>query len=140
MRELVHNVRMSNVSNQRDELAAWVPTDHAFGTRLAMVRQGMRWNLTEASRECGIGPNDWARYEQNVRPRDYVETVMAIAGRTGVDANWLMLGEPTAKRQTAPVWAVPNQEDESRANKKAPAANGEGLKLPDLDSNQEPAG
>lgn len=97
VRGIVHNVGMTNAAptSQRDDLPAWVPSDLEFGTRLAMIRQKMQWNLSQAALECGLGQNDWARYEDGVKPRDIVAVADKISGRTGVDYSWLLIGVPS---------------------------------------------
>jgi len=76
---------------------AWIPTASEFGTRLAMVRQTKSWNQTEASVKCGLGQNDWARYENGVSPRKITEVVTKVSAATGVDQNWLLWGPPSAE-------------------------------------------
>lgn len=96
----------------------WVPNTEQFGTRLAMIRHEMGWNLKEAAVECGLSMNAWARYEDGMSPRNLIQVVGLISARTGVDRTWLTFGESESPR---------------------PPRRPEGFLLPDLDSNQEPA-
>lgn len=82
---------MTNTAGETN-VKPWTPDTAQFGTRLAMVRQRMGWNLTEASVKCGLGQNDWARYEDGRSPRKLDEVVAKIADSTGVDRAWLMWG------------------------------------------------
>jgi len=80
------------VSNMSDGATGhgWHPTDAAFGARLAMVRQGMGWNVAEAASACGLPIASWRRWERdNDRPRDYMRVCQAIAAKTDVDLAWL---------------------------------------------------
>lgn len=87
----------------------WIPDEHTFGARLALLRRQMRWNVAEASTECGLPLNSWRRYEGGNRPRDLVDVVSKISSRTGVDRMWLMFGErpdPDSNREPTDYKAV----------------------------------
>lgn len=71
---------------------SWIPTTEAFAARLALVRREMGWNLREASIECGLATNAWARYEEGNAPRNLIDVVEKISDRTGVDRYWLTFG------------------------------------------------
>jgi transcriptional regulator with XRE-family HTH domain len=85
-----------------------------FGARLALVRWHMGWNISEAEKACGISQNTWANWEKGSRPRDFQKATESIAEKASVDLVWLMTGQAYPAR---PV-----------------------VKLPHLDSNQEPIG
>lgn len=71
----------------------WTPSLDSFGTRLAVVRQKMGWNVKEAAIACGLPPENWRRWEQTgLEPRRMVTIAMAIATRTRVDLDWLVYG------------------------------------------------
>jgi len=72
---------------------AWVPTDHSFAARLALVRHRMGWNIKEAARECGQPAATWRLWEvEGTTPRDQVKLGRIIATRTGCDYLWLVHG------------------------------------------------
>ena len=70
---------------------AWVPQD-TVGARLALVRQHMRWNVTEAAEACGVTPNSWRNWEADKSPRDWPRTAVKISRVTGCDYRWLVGG------------------------------------------------
>ncbi len=70
----------------------WTATDETFGARLALVRQRMQWNVTEAARECGINQQNWRLWEQGREPHRMVLAAKQIAARTGCDYLWLVHG------------------------------------------------
>src|SRR5690349_14488390 len=71
----------------------WIPDDSDFGARLALIRQRMGWNITEAARECGLQAENWRLWEQAGRnPSRYVTICITIASRTGCDVDWLLHG------------------------------------------------
>lgn len=111
---------MSGMTTQTTH--GWVPRDASFGMRLAMIRKQMQWNAKEAAVACGLPQNSWRDWEVNdARPRDIVTVARKIAERTGVDYYWLIDGRPGPF--TGPSATVPG-----------------GARLPQLDSNQQPAG
>lgn len=74
----------------------WTPED-TFGTRLAIVRQRMHWNVSEAARECGLKGATWATWEDlGTLPRNLYEVCHKISERTGCSYNWLLQGGPLA--------------------------------------------
>jgi transcriptional regulator with XRE-family HTH domain len=83
----------------------WTMDDSEFGSRLALVRQRMRWNIKEAAKECGLPAASWGTWENGVMPRRYTEVCEKIAQRTGADYLWLMAGSsrpgPRNRRQEA---------------------------------------
>jgi transcriptional regulator with XRE-family HTH domain len=83
--------KLPSMTTQSDTLG-WVPVD-SFGSRLALVRQHMGWNLKEAAEMCGIAPESWRRWERDGRsPTRYLEVVRTIAEATGADYDWLLDG------------------------------------------------
>jgi transcriptional regulator with XRE-family HTH domain len=93
---------------------AWIPTDSTLAARLALVRQKMGWNITEAARECGLSESSWRQWEHGTRPRDLDDTCTKIAEATGCDKVWLALGRQPANtltsswRGTAPDLGFPS--------------------------------
>lgn len=72
---------------------AWVPSDASFAARLALVRHRMGWNLKEAAHECGFPAQTWRIWEVDGSiPRDQVTVAKQIAGVTGCDYLWLLMG------------------------------------------------
>lgn len=71
----------------------WVPTD-TWGARLAIVRQKMGWNYTEAGKECGINATSWHNWEDGGGCRQMHRIAHKIARRTGVSFTWLVAGGP----------------------------------------------
>lgn len=69
----------------------WVPED-TFGSRLALVRQRMGWNVTEAAEACGLSDESWRQWERGRKPRDYEAVVTKIAVKTGCSRAWLTFG------------------------------------------------
>lgn len=78
----------------------WVPDDSTLGARLALIRQRMGWNITEAAKACGVPPENWRLWEAGRQPRNFITMAMLIAGRTGCDLDWLVYGQ--AKRLMQP--------------------------------------
>lgn len=79
----------------------WTPED-TFGARLALVRQRLSWNVTQAANECDLPASSWSTWEDGVKPRDMDEIVRKIAAATGCDPVWLMFGtEPVAEPSKA---------------------------------------
>lgn len=77
---------------QRSTGDGWTAGPDTFGARLALVRQRMGWNITEAARECGLGAESWRLWEQGREPHRLVTIAMAIANKTGCDYLWLVHG------------------------------------------------
>lgn len=72
----------------------WVPNTSTFGSRLALLRQHMGWNLKEAALTCGLPQGSWREWELKGRdPRGIQAIVEKIAERTGVDDYWLLTGK-----------------------------------------------
>lgn len=106
-------------------MARWVPETTTFRARLALIRRQMGWNLREASTECGLAPNAWARYEQLMSPRDIFGTVDKIVERTGVDRMWLLTGVPAGQPSDYKATvrlrsASPKQRPRSRTDARRP--------------------
>lgn len=78
------------------EQVAWVQADDDFGSRLALIRHRMRWNVKEAARECGVPAATWRLWEEGASPRNLVTIAMTIAARTGADVDWLIKGPSRA--------------------------------------------
>lgn len=70
----------------------WIPSVDDFGSRLALVRHRMGWNVKEAARECGLAAATWRLWEEGGSPRNIITIGMAIATRTGCDYLWLVHG------------------------------------------------
>lgn len=72
---------------------AWIPTDADFGSRLALIRHRMGWNMKEAARECGVPAPTWRLWEvEGALPRNIVTIAMAISQKAGCDYLWLVHG------------------------------------------------
>lgn len=70
-----------------------IPRDDEFGTRLALVRHLMGWNVKEAARECGVPAASWRLWEvDGALPRNLITICMAVAARANVDLDWLVYG------------------------------------------------
>lgn len=76
-----------------DRVEAWIPSTDTLGTRLAMVRQRMGWNVKEAALACALAAQSWRNWEAGKNPQDTVTVCRSIASRTGVDLHWLLTGE-----------------------------------------------
>jgi transcriptional regulator with XRE-family HTH domain len=76
-----------------DTSGPWVPVD-SFGARLALVRQSMKWNVSQAAKACGVPAASWTTWERGARCRDVYEVARRVADATGVDYAWLMVGGP----------------------------------------------
>lgn len=63
----------------------------------------MSWgNVKEAAVACGLPPESWRQWERdNVTPRKIVEITAIIAGATGCDRMWLLLGSDGDRRRYA---------------------------------------
>lgn len=72
--------------------AGWVPSDHEFAARLALVRNRLGWNAKEAALACGLPAQSWRNWESGKRPHDYAKVCQLIAARTGANVEWLALG------------------------------------------------
>lgn len=76
----------------------WVPDVDSLGARLALVRHAMGWNIAEAATNCGLPIASWRNWESRGKePRGVVSVCMKVAGVTGVDLNWLLMG-PAARQ------------------------------------------
>lgn len=86
-------LRMTTSTEVQTGGEGWTATDDSFGARLALVRQRMGWNITQAARECGLGSESWRLWEQAGRMPVRLTTIcMAIATKTGCDYLWLCHG------------------------------------------------
>jgi hypothetical protein len=75
------------------KVPSWIPSDTDFGSRLALVRHRMGWNIKEAARECGVAAATWRLWEvDGARPRSLITIALTIATRTGCDYLWLVHG------------------------------------------------
>jgi transcriptional regulator with XRE-family HTH domain len=81
---------------------AWVPED-TFGARLALIRQRLGLNITQAGELCGINEATWRTWERGVTPRGLDRIVRKIATATRVDPNWLMWGGALSES----LWIAP---------------------------------
>jgi transcriptional regulator with XRE-family HTH domain len=73
--------------------SGWIPDLSTFGARLALLRHHKGWNLAEAARACDVPVPSWRNWEDRGRePRGLINVCMKIAGVTGVDLNWLVMG------------------------------------------------
>lgn len=80
---------------------AWVPSDESFAARLAMVRHRMGWNVKEAAHECGFPAQTWRIWEMDGSiPRNQITVAKQIAGVTGCDYLWLLMGPEGAELPT----------------------------------------
>jgi len=69
------------------------PDPGTFGGRLKLIRMAMGWNAKEAALACGLPAQSWRGWEVDGRePHRLITIAMAIAGRTGVDVDWLVWG------------------------------------------------
>lgn len=84
---------MTQAVADRQERRTWVPVD-TFGARLALIRQAMGWNVTEAATACGVPPTSWKNWERGRQPHRMIHAAQAIADRTGCDRDWLVFGGP----------------------------------------------
>lgn len=88
---------MGDMSLNTDDTTKWVPSSKSFGARLALVRHGMGWNISEAAEACGIAEGNWREWELNGRsPHNLAEKVEKIAAAArNVDDYWLLTGKPS---------------------------------------------
>jgi hypothetical protein len=94
----------------------WIPDTTTFAARLALIRREMRWNLKEASAECGLpSMNSWGNWEAGSMPRNYMDAVDLIVKRTRVNRMWLMMGEGSPSDYKSPVVDL-HKEREKRAS------------------------
>lgn len=74
----------------------WTPDD-TFGARLALIRNRMGWNMSEAATHCGTTDQSWRNWETGeAKPRAMDDIVAAIAKASGCDPVWLMFGHEQA--------------------------------------------
>src|SRR5262245_26075047 len=87
------------MTSQSDQLGGWIPDESTFGARLALVRQKMRWgNIVTAAEACGLPAESWRTWERDgMTPRRIVVVAKQIAGATGCDYLWLLLGPDAAR-------------------------------------------
>lgn len=86
----------------------WVPED-SFGGRLALIRQAMHWNVKEAAEECGLNDQSWRNWEAGGRCRDLIAVGEAIAGTTGIDLAWIVMGVVAQDASRSPWIATQGQ-------------------------------
>lgn len=91
----------------------WVPED-TFGSRLALIRNRLGWNVSEAARACSTTDQSWHNWEAGGNPRSYQQVCERIAKASGCNIVWLMLGEQAVPRSRcfsplAQVSDVPGQ-------------------------------
>lgn len=86
-----------------------------FGTRLLLVRTNLGLTIEEIADLTGQKTPTWSTWERGSTPRNMGIVVDQIARALGVDRDWLMWGGPLGSGPPG------------------------GLRLPHLDSNQEPA-
>ena len=79
-------------TNGAAEAPPWIPSVDNFGSRLALIRHRMGWNVKEAARECGVAAATWRLWEEGGSPRNIITIAMGIASRTGCDYLWLVHG------------------------------------------------
>jgi hypothetical protein len=78
------------------DLTDRIPED-TFGARLAIVRQKMQWNISEAAEACGLKAATWTLWEHEVNlPRNLYGVCSAIADASGFSYDWLLRGGPLA--------------------------------------------
>jgi hypothetical protein len=83
---------MTTSTTEPTTTVGWVPDD-TFGARLALVRQHMGWNITQAAIACGQNEETWRGWEKFHRsPRQIQKVARRIAEATGCSYSWLMLG------------------------------------------------
>ena len=72
--------------------AARIPAD-TFANRLMLSRAlAGHLSIREAAEQCGLGRGAWQNWEKGARPDDYQGLVKLIAGRLGIDEEWLREG------------------------------------------------
>lgn len=74
-----------------DADTGWLPMN-TFGARLALIRQRMGWNTTEAAAACGLNDQSWRNWEKEGGVRDFPQVCAKIAAATGCSLGWLMHG------------------------------------------------
>ena len=79
----------------------WVPAD-SFGSRLALVRNHLGWNVKEAADACGLNDQSWRNWEAGKLPRDLIATAEKIASTTNCSMMWLVGGHQNWKKLMAP--------------------------------------
>jgi transcriptional regulator with XRE-family HTH domain len=83
---------MTTATGEQTTPSGWIAEADTFGARLALIRQRMKWNITEAARACDLGAESWRLWEQGRTPSRLVTIAMTIASRTGCDYLWLVHG------------------------------------------------
>lgn len=83
----------------------WVPED-TFGSRLALVRQAMKWNVKEAAEACGLNDQSWRNWEEGKRPRDLLDVAHKIAEATLINEAWIVMGGATRTGSFSPELTV----------------------------------
>lgn len=88
---------------------AEVPLD-TFRVRIAVIRAAKGWNYSQAGNTCGVGVENWRKWEKtDRRPQDYEEVCRKIADATGFDRAWIASGGPLRSRC---VYGVDNPPDQ----------------------------
>lgn len=78
----------------------WRPAD-TFGARLALVRQRLGLNVTQAAALCGVPQASWHTWERGVQPQRLYDIVDKIVEGTGVERDWLLGGGNLAPASSA---------------------------------------
>jgi hypothetical protein len=100
----------------------WIPDTTTFAARLALIRREMRWNLKEASAECGLpSMNSWGNWEAGSMPRNYMDAVDLIVKRTRVNRMWLMMGEGSPSDYKSPVVDLHKEREKRSSSLTRPA-------------------
>uniref|UniRef100_UPI003017B488 helix-turn-helix domain-containing protein n=1 Tax=Gordonia sp. MMO-8 TaxID=3127886 RepID=UPI003017B488 len=122
-------------------LREWMPTAASFGTRLAMIRQGMGWNVSEAAVACGVTPTTWRKWEfGGSKPRDFMHVTRGIAEATGVSVEWLVFGNDFRINEPLPSEPMVRVHENSGASYDVPLSSASPAVLCAIrDSNPEPA-
>lgn len=82
---------MAAVTEDFNQPDGWIPVD-TFGSRLALVRQQMSWNVKEAAEACGVSGQSWHNWENGGMPRNLIAVCTDIASVSGCNYQWLVLG------------------------------------------------
>jgi transcriptional regulator with XRE-family HTH domain len=90
-----------------------VPAD-SLANRLILIRRELNLSQRDAAQRCGVGFGSWQSWENGSAPRNALRDLVWVAERLDVDRDWLMFGGPLRPD--------------------------DGLELPRVDSNHQPAG
>lgn len=93
---------LGNSTTTQPDDRPWVVTGNAFGSRLAMVRWRMGWNIKEAALACKLPAASWRDWElAGSMPRRYIDVCSTVAEVTGADRDWLIDGRVDQERVSA---------------------------------------